>query len=116
MKPLLLIKDQFKKPATVCDVRHVCDQAFSYVSVTSVGGGGGRCDGSKFLPLNFNTSFQFVFHKSTECNGAVFVFTAVSTEKREISALSSYVQFGTLFIRQNFAILKIYRFSGLLKS
>ena len=57
---------------TVCDahgtclsrlcVCHVCDPAIFHVSVTSVGGGGpGR--GSKFLPLNFNTSFQFVFHK-----------------------------------------------------
>ena len=30
------------------------------LSVTVCGGGGGGC---KFLPLNFNTLFQIVFHK-----------------------------------------------------
>ena len=47
------------------DVRHVCDPAFSHVFVTSVRREGGGAEvGSKFLPLTFNTSFQFVFHKS----------------------------------------------------
>ena len=46
-------------PSRLC-VCHVCDQAVLHVSVTSMGGGAGR--GSKFLPINFNTSFQFVFH------------------------------------------------------
>jgi hypothetical protein len=54
------------------NVCHVCDafttmsvasvRSLSTMSVTSVGGTGGGC---KFLPLNFNTSFQFVFHKRT---------------------------------------------------
>ena len=35
------------------------------MSVTSVGGGGGRAVG-QFLPLNFNTPFQFVFHKTED--------------------------------------------------
>ncbi len=54
----------------IYNVCHVCDtfpvmsgtymRSLSTMSVTSVGRTG---SGSKFLPLNFNTSFQFVFHK-----------------------------------------------------
>ncbi len=41
------------------DVCHVC--------------GGGTGGGSKFLSLNFNTSFQFVFHKNEKKNKHFFI-------------------------------------------
>ena len=69
-------------------VRPICDRAFSHVSVTSVAGGGGVTKGgSKFLPINFNTSFQFVFHKKIRfgmCHLTMFnsYFMIFSTKTR----------------------------------
>ena len=50
-------------------VCHVCASVTSviqqfFMCLSRLWGGPGR--GSKFLPLNFNTSFQFVFHKMVE--------------------------------------------------
>ena len=64
--PVTSVIQQFLMCLSRLCVCHVCG-----------GGGAGSC-GSKFLPLNFNTSFQFVFHKIkplyTNYKEEVFVF------------------------------------------
>ena len=61
--PVTSVIQQFLMCLSRLCVCHVCDPATFHVSVTSVGGPG---RGSKFRPLNFNTSFQFVFHKTDD--------------------------------------------------
>jgi hypothetical protein len=56
-------------------------RSLSTMSVTSVGRAG---DGSKFLPLNFNISFQLVFHKI----GGFFSYIGLFTGKRHTTVLS----------------------------
>jgi hypothetical protein len=82
----------------VCHVYEVTEYNVFHVyevieyNVWHVCGEGGKSGGSKFLPLYFNTSFQFAFHKTSITDCGVSIVTSVTV--CDVSIVTSVTAWG----------------------